>query len=99
MTPSLRRRTLLAAAAGAALTPFLGAQAMAANPRIYLDPGHGGTDSGAVGNGLQEKALTLAIALQIRDILAAGDRDLVGVSRWTSAAGYVIADAVRVTRV
>ncbi|GIG91167.1 glycoside hydrolase domain-containing protein [Plantactinospora endophytica] len=31
--------------------------------------------------------------------LAAGDGDRVGVSRWTSGTGYVIADAVRVTRV
>jgi N-acetylmuramoyl-L-alanine amidase len=38
-------------------------------PKIYLDPGHGGTDSGAVGNGLQEKNVTLAIALKVRDIL------------------------------
>ncbi|MDF5753220.1 N-acetylmuramoyl-L-alanine amidase [Spongiactinospora sp. TRM90649] len=30
--------------------------------------------------------------------LAAGDRDVVGVSRWTSGAGQVIADAVRITR-
>ncbi|HEX6686011.1 MAG TPA: phosphodiester glycosidase family protein [Candidatus Limnocylindrales bacterium] len=30
--------------------------------------------------------------------LAAGDADKVGVSRWTSGTGYVIADAVRVTR-
>lgn len=37
--------------------------------KIYLDPGHGGTDSGAVGNGLQEKHVTLAIALRVRDIL------------------------------
>ena len=31
--------------------------------------------------------------------LAAGDRNVVGVSRWTSTAGYVIADAVRITQV
>ncbi|SDX90562.1 N-acetylmuramoyl-L-alanine amidase [Micromonospora pattaloongensis] len=31
--------------------------------------------------------------------LARGDRRTVGVSRWTAGAGYVIADAVRVTRV
>jgi hypothetical protein len=31
--------------------------------------------------------------------LAAGDSDKVGISRWTSGAGYVIADAIRVTRV
>jgi N-acetylmuramoyl-L-alanine amidase len=37
--------------------------------KLYLDPGHGGTDSGAVGNGLQEKNLTLDIALRIRDLL------------------------------
>ncbi|WP_370463256.1 peptidoglycan DD-metalloendopeptidase family protein [Micromonospora sp. WMMC415] len=29
--------------------------------------------------------------------LAAGDRDVVGVSRWTGGTGYVVADAVRVT--
>ena len=28
--------------------------------------------------------------------LAAGDYNVVGVSRWTSSAGYVIADAIRV---
>ncbi|NED94799.1 peptidoglycan DD-metalloendopeptidase family protein [Phytoactinopolyspora alkaliphila] len=29
--------------------------------------------------------------------LAAGDQDVVAVSRWTSTAGYVIADAIRIT--
>ncbi len=37
--------------------------------RIFLDPGHGGSDPGAVGNGLQEKTLNLSIATRIRDIL------------------------------
>lgn len=31
--------------------------------------------------------------------LAAGDANRVGVSRWTTASGLVIADAIRVTRV
>ncbi|MEV0650781.1 family 10 glycosylhydrolase [Phytomonospora sp. NPDC050363] len=31
--------------------------------------------------------------------LNAGDRNIVGVSRWTSTTGYVVADAVRLTRV
>lgn len=37
--------------------------------KIYLDPGHGGTDPGAQANGLQEKNVTLSIALKTRDIL------------------------------
>ena len=38
--------------------------------KIFIDPGHGGTDPGAVANGLQEKNITLAIAKKIRDKLA-----------------------------
>lgn len=38
--------------------------------KFYIDPGHGGTDPGAVGNGLREKDLTLQIATRIKDILA-----------------------------
>ncbi|MED1741946.1 N-acetylmuramoyl-L-alanine amidase [Bacillus swezeyi] len=37
--------------------------------KIFIDPGHGGTDPGASGNGLQEKHLTLQIALALRNIL------------------------------
>lgn len=37
--------------------------------KIYIDPGHGGTDGGAAANGLQEKNVTLAISLKVRDIL------------------------------
>ncbi|MFC0469847.1 N-acetylmuramoyl-L-alanine amidase [Halalkalibacter kiskunsagensis] len=37
--------------------------------KLYLDPGHGGADSGATANGLQEKNITLDIALRIRDLL------------------------------
>lgn len=37
--------------------------------RIFLDPGHGGSDSGAVGHGLKEKDLVLTISRHIRDIL------------------------------
>ncbi|QHE54113.1 N-acetylmuramoyl-L-alanine amidase [Pontibacillus sp. HMF3514] len=40
--------------------------------KLYLDPGHGGTDSGAQGNGLVEKDLNLDIALRIRSILLNG---------------------------
>ncbi|MEH7156080.1 N-acetylmuramoyl-L-alanine amidase [Neobacillus drentensis] len=37
--------------------------------KLYLDPGHGGDDPGAQGHGLDEKDITLAIALKIRSIL------------------------------
>lgn len=37
--------------------------------KIFIDPGHGGTDPGAVGNGLREKDLTLAISKKIESIL------------------------------
>lgn len=37
--------------------------------KIYLDPGHGGSDSGAVGNGLYEKLITLAIAKKVKSLL------------------------------
>ncbi|EGL83746.1 cell wall hydrolase/autolysin [Caldalkalibacillus thermarum TA2.A1] len=37
--------------------------------KIFIDPGHGGRDPGAVANGLQEKALVLDIALRMRNML------------------------------
>jgi N-acetylmuramoyl-L-alanine amidase len=37
--------------------------------KICIDPGHGGYDPGAVGNGLQEKDITLKLALKTRDLL------------------------------
>ncbi|MBH9966774.1 N-acetylmuramoyl-L-alanine amidase family protein [[Bacillus] enclensis] len=38
-------------------------------PTIVLDPGHGGNDPGAAGNGLQEKQLTLTIASKVKTLL------------------------------
>lgn len=37
--------------------------------KIMIDPGHGGSDPGAVGNGLKEKDLTLQIAIKTKDYL------------------------------
>ena len=37
--------------------------------KVFLGVGHGGTDSGAVGNGLKEKDLNLAIALECQKVL------------------------------
>ncbi|SDM59236.1 N-acetylmuramoyl-L-alanine amidase [Psychrobacillus sp. OK028] len=39
--------------------------------KVFIDAGHGGTDPGAIGNGLQEKNLTLQISTRIKDILIA----------------------------
>jgi N-acetylmuramoyl-L-alanine amidase len=42
------------------------------NPNlIVIDPGHGGSDPGAVRGGLQEKSLTLDMSKRVRDILIA----------------------------
>lgn len=38
--------------------------------KIYLDAGHGGSDSGAVGNGLKEKDLTLKLVLKMKELLS-----------------------------
>lgn len=52
--------------------------------KVYLDPGHGGTDPGAVGNGLREKDLTLKIAKYTRDYLLNNYQDVqVRLSRTT----------------
>lgn len=80
---SLNRRRLLAALAGTAAVPLVGSAASAALPKVYIDPGHGGSDPGAVGNGLQEKNLTLDIGLQIRSILQANWAVDVRMSRTT----------------
>lgn len=39
--------------------------------KVCLDPGHGGYDPGAVGNGLKEKDLTLDICLRLKPLLEA----------------------------
>ena len=36
---------------------------------VFIDPGHGGSDPGAVSNGLMEKDINLQVALRLRDIL------------------------------
>lgn len=45
--------------------------------RIVIDPGHGGKDPGAVGNGLQEKNIVLTLALRIGQLLAARGAEVI----------------------
>ena len=51
--------------------------------KIYIDPGHGGNDPGAVANGLREKDLTLKIGLKLRDYLSGYENVQVRMSRTT----------------
>ena len=44
--------------------------------KLYLDPGHGGNDPGAQGSGLNEKDVTLDIALKLRAILLNDYQDI-----------------------
>src|SRR5690625_4350241 len=49
--------------------------------KIFIDPGYGGIDSGAVGNGLQEKNVTLQIALGVRKYLGEYKNVVIKLSR------------------
>lgn len=51
--------------------------------KLFIDPGHGGSDSGAVGNGLREKDLTLTLAKKVRDLLTNYENVQVRLSRDT----------------
>lgn len=53
-----------------ALVAMVTAAAPLTGVKIYVDPGHGGTDSGAVGpTGLQEKDVNLRVATVVRNAL------------------------------
>ena len=57
----------------AAFTTGAGAQVQPCSGKVVLDPGHGGTDSGAVNTmyGLTEKDQNLKVANKLRDLLVA----------------------------
>src|SRR5690606_20699972 len=67
-----------------------------ARPLIVLDPGHGGVDPGAMGtNGVPEKVITLAMGLELRDILLDTGRYRVVMTRETDE--YVaLRDRIRI---
>ena len=69
--------------------PPSGSSSVPTNPRlIVIDPGHGGSDTGAQSSGLVEKTITLDISSRLRSILAgrgwevrmtrSGDSDVYG---------------------
>jgi hypothetical protein len=57
---------------------LLPVSALAEDASICIDPGHGGYDPGAVGNGLQEKDLVLEAGLALVDWLEADNADRSG---------------------
>ena len=82
----MKRRTLLAAPFLLSTTEAWAAPAKpVAKPRprlIALDPGHGGTDPGALGvNGVQEKNVVITVARELQVQLQAGGRYRVMLTR------------------
>ena len=77
--PIVAGLVLALGAAVAALVP----PAHAAGITIAIDPGHGGSDPGAVANGLREKDLTLAVSLALKEELESYDGVRVVMTRTT----------------
>jgi MYXO-CTERM domain-containing protein len=63
-----------------ALVPSLAA----AQIRIVIDPGHGGSDPGGVGTGMQEKTIVLNVAQRFKALLDADTADTSGGGRWVA---------------
>jgi N-acetylmuramoyl-L-alanine amidase len=79
LTPLAPSERLLAAVPPIPATRGTAMLALSANfvqPRVVLDPGHGGRDPGAVGS-IVEKEVTLDVALRVRDLLRAAGVDVV----------------------
>lgn len=53
---------------------------------VWIDPGHGNNDSGAVGNGYKEKDLTLKFSLMVRNKLLANGGFTVNMTRMSDVA-------------
>ncbi|MCB9959576.1 MAG: N-acetylmuramoyl-L-alanine amidase [Rhodospirillaceae bacterium] len=72
---------------------------LAARPMVVIDPGHGGVDPGAIGaDGTLEREVTLAVALQLRDLLQAGGRYEVMLTRATDDDYVGLRERVRRSR-
>lgn len=67
-----------------ALAVLLAPAIAIAQVRIVIDPGHGGTDPGGVGTGLQEKNIVLDVSKRFESLLKADTADEGGGGRWTA---------------
>src|SRR5699024_10572536 len=54
---------------GTGISGWIDKKGLNINRTVYLDPGHGGSDSGAFYGGVYEKNLNLAVSLKVRDLL------------------------------
>jgi len=67
------------------VTLFLALPSLAhAQVKIVIDPGHGGTDPGGVGTGLQEKNVVLDVSNRFKQLLDADTADNAGGGKWTT---------------
>lgn len=73
------RRCLLA------LALVIAPQVAFAQRSIVVDAGHGGTDPGGTGNGLQEKNIVLDVAKRFKALLDADTADTAGGGSWTAS--------------
>lgn len=79
LTPLSAREKVIAAVPPIPATRGTALLALSASyvpPRVVIDPGHGGSDPGAVG-AVVEKETTLAVGLRVRDLLRAAGVDAV----------------------
>lgn len=75
------RSILVAAALTAALA---GPAAAQTTRRIVIDPGHGGSDPGGVGSGLQEKNIVLDVGRRFKALLDADTANTTRGGRWVA---------------
>jgi len=79
-TVMTRLLPVLGLALAAALIPSVAS----AQRRIIIDPGHGGTDPGGTGNGLQEKNIVLDVATRFKSLLDTDTADTRGGGSWVA---------------
>lgn len=89
LLPPLRSLTLAATIAAAFLVSIGEGPDAEATPapagnavRVVIDAGHGGSDPGAIGNGITEKVINLEVALLLRDLLILDTTDTNGGGTW-----------------
>lgn len=67
-----------------ALALLLAPAIASAQVKVVIDAGHGGTDPGGVGTGMQEKVVVLDICKRFETLLEADTADTTGGGKWTA---------------